>query len=233
MTKRRTRRWVGVVLIACGVLALADVAATLLWQEPIGALNAARRADDARAELRVLTAAPSAAAARGLHGAVAVTAEAGTLRRSAAPGSAVGEIVIPRMKLRDVLFSGSSPASLARGPGIYDGSPFPGEAGTVAVAGHRTTHGAPFADIDRLRRGDRITLVMPYARLTYAVTRTRIVAPEDVTILSGQDGERRLVLSACHPRFSAARRFVVVATPTGRLTWTDSRPLADANGRAS
>ncbi len=227
MKGRRGSRWVGRVLIVCGALVLADVAATVLWQEPIGALNAARRADDARAELRVLTAAPSAAATRGLHGAVAIGADAGTLRRSAEPGSAVGEIVIPRMSLREVLFIGSSSATLARGPGLYDGSPFPGEQGTVAVAGHRTTHGAPFGNIDRLRRGDRITLVMPYARLVYAVRRTSIVAPEDVAVLRGQDGERRLVLSACHPRFSAARRFVVVAT------LVDSRPVVAANGRAA
>jgi len=227
MRRPRAGRWVGRLLMLCGVLLLADVACTVVWQEPIGALNDARHADAARAELRALTAAPSAAAQRGLHGALRVAADAGQLRRAAEPATAVGEIEIPRLRLHHVLFNGSSSASLARGPGLYDGSPFPGEVGTVAVAGHRTTHGAPFANIDRLRRGDRITLVMPYGRLTYVVRSTRIVAPDDVGVLRAARGDRRLVLSACHPRFSAAQRFIVVATPL------DSRPLAAENGRGT
>lgn len=224
MTGRRTARWIGIVLVLCGVLVLADVVTTLLWQEPIGALRSREQSGAARAELRALTAAPSGAAAHKLRGALRVAADAGAMRRSAVPGKATGQLLIPRLGLDAVLINGSAPASLARGPALYDGSPFPGEPGTVAIAGHRTTHGAPFRNIDRLRRGDRITVVMPYARLTYIVRRSRIVAPSDVAVLRGTRTASRLVLSACHPRFSAEQRIVVIATPA------DSRPVATVRG---
>jgi LPXTG-site transpeptidase (sortase) family protein len=87
-----------------------------------------------------------------------------------------------------------------------------GERGTVAIAGHRTTYGAPLRHIDRLRRGDRIAVTMPYRAFRYAVEGTRIVAPGEVSVRCAV-GHRRLVLSACHPLFSAARRIVVYAAP--------------------
>ena len=72
---------------------------------------------------------------------------------------------------------GTGTADLRRGPGHYPDTPLPGQRGTVAIAGHRTTYGAPFHDVDDLRRGDAIVLSMPYGRFTYRVQRTRIVAP--------------------------------------------------------
>jgi sortase A len=79
----------------------------------------------------------------------------------------------------------------------------------VAVAGHRTTYGAPFADLDELDRGAPILLTMPYGRFTYRVRERRIVEPDAVWVT--QRGTDRLVLTTCDPPFSAARRMVVFA----------------------
>jgi sortase A len=80
----------------------------------------------------------------------------------------------------------------------------------VAIAGHRTTYGAPFHDLDDLERGDQIELVMPYGRFEYRVERTRIVPPTATWVTDRVDHDR-LVLSACHPLYSAAQRIVVFA----------------------
>ena len=80
----------------------------------------------------------------------------------------------------------------------------------MAIAGHRTTYGAPFHDIDKLRPGDRIELAMPYGRFSYRVERTRIVPPTATWVTDGV-GYDRLILSACHPLYSAAQRIVVFA----------------------
>jgi hypothetical protein len=89
-------------------------------------------------------------------------------------------------------------------------------AGTTAIAGHRTTYLAPFRHIDALRRGSRILLNMPYSHFTYKVIGERVVAPTDVSAAIGEVGYSRLVLSACTPLFSAAKRLLVFA----RLTRT-------------
>jgi sortase A len=93
------------------------------------------------------------------------------------------------------------------------GTGLPGLDRTVAVAGHRTTYLAPFADIDQLRRGEPIVLTMPYGRFTYRVQATRIVDPGALWVTRGRHG--RLVLTSCHPPFSAAERIVVFARLVG------------------
>jgi sortase A len=86
----------------------------------------------------------------------------------------------------------------------------PGERGTVAIAAHRTTNGAPFRRLDDLGRGDRIELAMPNGDFTYRVERTRIVPPTALWVTNRVDHDR-LVLTACHPLYSAAQRIVVFA----------------------
>ena len=80
----------------------------------------------------------------------------------------------------------------------------------MAIAGHRTTFGAWFRHIDQLRPADPIVLNLPYGRFTYRVQRTRIVSPSAFWITKNV-GYDRLVLSACHPLFSATKRIVVFA----------------------
>jgi sortase A len=80
----------------------------------------------------------------------------------------------------------------------------------VAIAGHRTTYGAWFRHIDDIRNGDTITLQMPYATFTYRVQMHQVVPNTDWGIITPQ-GYDRLVLSACHPLYSASHRWVVFA----------------------
>jgi sortase A len=146
-----------------------------------------------------------------------------TLERQTGAGRPLGELRIPRIGAHEVVVQGTSASSLREGPGHYFGTPLPGEAGTVGIAGHRTTYGAPFRHLDALRRGDAITLRMPYGTFSYRVERTRIVRPQDVSALRA-GSTPRLALTACHPLYSAAKRIVVIA----RLTSAQPRGAAAA-----
>jgi sortase A len=203
-----------VLAVAGGVL-LIDAGLTLVWQEPVTALLGRLHQDALGGDLRDLQATgPTAAEQRALaqlgddRRRVAFLARA--LRRRAKEGEAVGRIRIPRAKADFVVVKGTNGADLRKGPGIYEQTPFPGAPGTTAMAGHRTTYLAPFRRLDRLRRGDAITVEMPYATFTYRVERTRVVRPDALWILRRARYDR-LVLTACHPLFSAARRIVVFA----------------------
>jgi LPXTG-site transpeptidase (sortase) family protein len=161
-------------------------------------------------EVQELVAAQPAKATVGALGAARIEAGAGALARSRHDGQAIAELSIPRIGLRTVVVRGAAPEDLREGPGLLDGTPLPGQGGTTAVAGHRTTYGAPFRRLDALRRGDAMSMRLPYGTFHYAVEGRRIVAPTDLSVLR-RVGHDRLVLSACHPLFSAARRIVVVA----------------------
>ena len=101
--------------------------------------------------------------------------------------------------------SGATKTPVVAGPVVVTG-----EGGTVAVAGHRTTYGAPFRRVDDLERGDRLVMRMPYGRLTYRVERKRIVDPSATWVVRDV-GHEQLVLTACHPLYSAEQRIVVFA----------------------
>lgn len=212
---RRSLRSLSSVIIGAGVLLMADAAVTLVWEEPVTHLFTERQQSVLGERFDTLRAAPVPAdqrkllrRLRGARERVAFLARA--LDRSASPGSAIGEIRLPRIDERFVVVKGSDPADLRKGPGSYDGVGLPGTPGTAAIAGHRTTYGAPFRDLDRLKPGDRVTVAMPYATFTYRVERTRIVEPDDLSVLTRRRYDR-LVLSACHPLYSADQRIVVLA----------------------
>jgi sortase A len=133
-----------------------------------------------------------------------------TLETSSRAGRPLGELRIPHLRNHYVIVAGTKASSLAKGPGHYDGTALPGEPGTVGIAGHRTTYGAPFRHLDALRRGDPITITMPYGTFTYRVEGTRVVKPSDVSSLR-TIGRQRLALTACHPLYSAKQRIVVTA----------------------
>jgi sortase A len=206
------RRALAVALMLAGVLALADAALTLAWQEPVSALRARREQPRLRAELRALELKLPGPTTK--QRAAAERASAKALRARTREGAAVARLAIPKIGLDAVVVRGTRPDDLERAPGLLDAAVLPGEAGTAAIAGHRTTYGAPFRHIDRLRRGDRLTVTMPYGTFRYTVEGTRIVDPGDLSVLRTV-GHPRLVLTACHPLFSAARRIVVYAAETG------------------
>ncbi|HXB66444.1 MAG TPA: class E sortase [Solirubrobacteraceae bacterium] len=223
---RRALRVLSSLLIVLGVVALADVGVTLVWQEPFSALYAQLQQDHLRGALHELErAAPDLGEQERLerladeHRRVAYLA--GQLARRATVGSAVGSIRIPRIGADFVLVYGTGTEELEQGPGIYTqstypGTRFPGLGATTAIAGHRTTFLEPFRHIDQLRHGDRIYVDMPYAHFVYTVLGHRSVPPTDVQAAIRAAGYSRLVLSACTPLFSAAERLLVFA----RLTKT-------------
>jgi sortase A len=126
-------------------------------------------------------------------------------------GSVVAELQIPAIGLDQYVVAGTSAAQLSQGPGHYDGTAMPGQAGNVAIAGHRTTHGAPFNRLGQLVHGDRIILTtLSGQHLTYVVSGTpQAVSPNDVAVLNYL-GDNRITLTTCTPEFSAAQRLIVV-----------------------
>jgi sortase A len=212
---RRAVRGLSTVLIVVGVLLLADVAATLVWQEPVSGVYARvqqkRLADRLAAIERVpVTPIERKVLERLPAGAPRLGFAARSLDRRAEEGGPVGRIKVGKIGLDEVVVQGTGTGDLRRGPGHYPDTPLPGARGTVAVAGHRTTYGAPFRRLDQLGRGDRIEMLMPYGRFTYTVERTRIVPPT-ATWVTNRAAHDRLVLTACHPLYSAAQRIVVFA----------------------
>lgn len=213
--RRRALRALSTVLIVAGALVLADGVATLVWQEPVTALYARAQQGELEDELATLERTPPTpverrAIARLPDPRRRLAFRARALGRRTGPGDPLGRLRIPAIDLSTVVVEGTEGADLRTGPGHYERTPLPGQRGTVAIAGHRTTYGAPFRDVDELGRGDRIELRMPYGRFTYRVERTRIVAPTQVDVID-RVAYDRLVLTACHPLYSAAQRIVVFA----------------------
>ncbi len=110
--------------------------------------------------------------------------------------------------------------ALRKGPGHYPDTPYPGQAGNAAIAGHRTTYGSPFASIDRIEPGDSIKITTAQGEFYYEVlpyddgegneVGHLIVSPTDVEVVEDQ-GDNRITLTACHPKFSARQRIIVSA----------------------
>lgn len=212
---RRALRAISTVLIVAGVLMIADAGVTLAWQEPVSALLARIEQNKLSGQLDEIEAAPPTRVQRRVLAALATQKRriaflAREARRTAQTGDPIGRIAIPKIGGDFVVVQGTDSASLRKGPGHYPSTTFPGLPGTVAIAGHRTTYLAPFRNVDELKRGDRIVLTMPYARFTYAVERTQIVEPTALWV-TRDVGYQRLVLSACHPLYSAAQRIIVFA----------------------
>ena len=131
------------------------------------------------------------------------------------PGKAVAILRIPDIDVNYVVVEGTGTESLKKGPGHYTWTSYPWEdAGTVGVAGHRTTYGAPFWSLDELTRGDRIVLATEYGIFNYRVTHKQIIDPADASVLDPSD-EPTLVLTTCNPRFSAEQRLIVFADRVG------------------
>jgi sortase A len=126
-------------------------------------------------------------------------------------------IDIPRMRVRAAVVEGVAPDDLAKGPGHVPGTALPGAGANVAIAGHRATHGAPFAAIETLRIGDLINLQTKNGIYTYQVISQsgkpwRLVQPSDVAVLTPGNKEV-LTLISCHPQWASTNRVIVLAEP--------------------
>lgn len=137
------------------------------------------------------------------------------VRRQVGEGDSLTRIRIPVIGVDVVVVEGTSGSALRAGAGHYPGTPLPGEAGNVAIAGHRTTYGKPFADLDRLTPGDDILLDTPLGRHHYRVTRQPFVVDKaDWSPIAASDG-KMLTLSTCHPKRSDRQRLIVQAELLG------------------
>lgn len=123
-------------------------------------------------------------------------------------GGAFGRLVIDRMKLDAVVVKGHKRQQLMKGPGWITYTSLPGPFGNCGISGHRTTYGAPFRDLDRLKPGDTIEFYSPYRRYTYKVRRVFTVRPDGVGVLESTK-QPVLTLTACHPPYSARLRLIV------------------------
>src|SRR3954464_5919524 len=211
---RPVLRFVASVLITSGILMLVDAVLTVTWQEPVSAYFAQRSQDGLNDELKLEV--PQVEADKRLVAPIhdqrlRLKRLAMLARKRARTGHAIGTIRMPSLDAHYALVQGTDTASLRKGPGHYPATNFPGEGGTVAIAGHRTTYGAPFNEIDKLKKGDQIVLEMPYGRFNYAVDHTKIVDPSDLGVVKRVPGPEQLVLSACHPLYSASQRIIVFA----------------------
>jgi sortase A len=216
---RRALRAISTVLIVAGVLMISDAGITLAWQEPVSALLARIEQNKLSGQLDKIEEAPATRVQRRVLAALEtdrrkVAFLAREARRKAQEGDPIGRIAIPKIGADFVVVQGTDSASLRKGPGHYPSTTFPGLPGTVAIAGHRTTYLAPFRKVDELKRGDKIVLTMPYGRFAYDVQRTQIVQPTALWV-TRDVGYQRLVLSACHPLYSAAQRIIVFARLSG------------------
>jgi sortase A len=125
-------------------------------------------------------------------------------------GDASARIRIPDIGVDKIVVEGVTLDDLKRGPGHYPDTPLPGQPGNAAIAGHRTTYGAPFNRINELEPGDVILITTLQGAFRYEVRDQLIVSPEEVEVLD-DFGDNRLTLTACHPKYSARQRIVVVA----------------------
>lgn len=123
-------------------------------------------------------------------------------------GGVLGRLVSEPMRLDAVVVKGTGRSELKKGPGWITWTDLPGPTGNVGIAGHRTTFGAPFRDLERLAPGDTIDLYSPFRRYRYEVVEILVVTPNR-TDVAGSTAEPMLTLTACHPPYSARYRLVV------------------------
>lgn len=127
-------------------------------------------------------------------------------------GDSLTRIKIPALGLDTVVVEGITPSALRAGAGHYPQTPLPCEGGNVSIAGHRTTYGRPFGNVDELKPGDTIELTTPIGGCVYQVSRGPfVVAPSELSVIE-PTGERSLTLTTCHPKGSAAQRLIIRAT---------------------
>lgn len=203
---RRTVREIGLALITLGVIVLLFVAYQLFGTNIAEAHSQANLKKSFVAEL-----------AHNRPGAnpgdnPTIGAGPATPQQDSLPtGGAIDHLVIPKIGVDKFVVEGVSESDLRRGPGHYPNTPMPGQVGNSAIAGHRTTYGAPFFDLNELAPGDDIFLTDTSGqRFDYKVTSNKVVGPSDTSVLDPTPFAQ-LTLTTCNPRFSASTRLIVFA----------------------
>jgi sortase A len=188
-------RFVASVMMVSGVLLISDAVVTLAWQEPVSAYFSERQQVKLEKAL--------------------IDPPERVVRKEPLPGDALGKLLIPAIGVSEYVVEGTDAENLRKGPGHYPDTPLPGQRGTSAIAGHRTTYGAPFRELDKVKKGDRIVVELPYGTFVYRVERTQIV-DDSALWVTRKVRHDRIVLTACHPLYSAAQRIVAFARLTDR-----------------
>ncbi|MBC7462234.1 MAG: class E sortase [Thermoleophilia bacterium] len=245
----------GTGLIATGTGLLVFVLVTILWGDPFTRLTENSAQQDLKRQYATFTENTSGPLTNDPTLDPELTrATANRFRKRIPLGAPVGTISIPSIHLNKRFVHGARHPDLEKGPGLYKERGLPGSGGPIAIAGHRTTFGAPFLDVDKIKTGDKIVLTVPYGRFTYTVTRQQIITPTDWSILDYGAEERtsaaraivartgrcigsceHLVLTACHPKYSAAKRYAVYAKLTNvqlRSVAPPTTPTATATAGA-
>jgi sortase A len=129
-----------------------------------------------------------------------------------AEGDGVGYIEVPTIGLKWLFVQGTERADLKKGPGHYPETPMPGQLGNAAIAGHRTTYGAPFNRLDEVHVGDEIVITLPNGKYTYKVGQEPFaVKPTDTSVVANTPDQPTLTLTTCNPKYSARERLVLKA----------------------
>ena len=151
-----------------------------------------------------------------------------------AEGDPIARIEMPSIGVDKIVVAGVDKNDLKKGPGHYPETPMPGQLGNSAIAGHRTTFGQPFFDVDKLETGDEIVVTTLAGRYVYRVTGQQIVSPSDYQVISTTDPTRAtLTLTSCHPKYTARERIIIFADldpdattgPVAEPTINYGRPL--------
>ena len=121
----------------------------------------------------------------------------------------VGRLTILSANINHYVVFGATNKKLEYGPGYILGTSLPGTGGNFAVAGHRTTYGAPFGNLDRVQVGETIIFQTNTNQYKYKIIEVKIVSPEDNYVLENY-GDDRITLTTCHPKFSAKQRLIVI-----------------------
>lgn len=130
-------------------------------------------------------------------------------------GDPIATIEIPKIGVKNTVVSGVGLDQLKRGPGHYPETPLPGQKGNSAIAGHRTTYGAPFHNVDKLVAGDEIIVQTMQGTFTYVIDTNKIVKPNAVSVLEDK-GDNRITLTACNPKYSLRERIVISGVLKGQ-----------------
>lgn len=137
------------------------------------------------------------------------------VNRQVPVGRSLTRIKIPAIGVDVVVVQGTTEGALQAGAGHYTSTPLPCTEGNVAIAGHRTTYGHPFYDVNRLKPGDTIELDTPIGSCTYTVARQPFsVLPTDTSVVANTPGQYTLTLTSCTPRYWATHRIVIKAVMT-------------------
>jgi sortase A len=213
------KRWLritGTIFAAAGLLAVVWAFTVWKWQDPFTALFTSQQQRQLEAAFEKETVAfppPISEKHTPIREQQQAMRKAARRYRSAlATGDVVGRLVVPRLGLRAMVVNGTDSTTLTKGPGRYLKSYVPGEGQLVYIAGHRTTYGAPFAQIQRLEPGDPVSLELPYGTFDYRVSKAVVVPADDLKRLRST-GHEVIALQACHPRFFATQRYIVYAKP--------------------